>query len=434
MTFWQTDQMRDALATWHMGRVIYAYRTHPFHGRSLPQELMANWLGLTQAQLSRIEKGPAPEQLSKLIRWAEVLGIPEQVLWFRLPGDTDGSMAISASVGSSGEHSLQLARWLAADGSGAMPLIDNTDTLAHVSTALDNAHRYFDGGVVDFFRQQLARCKADDGQRGPAEALPLMLALLGAIRRHSRDVKPNVRRDLLAVGADGAEFAGWLYRDLSDPLTANFLYDRAMEWAQAASSLPLQGYVLLKKSQMAYDAKDAGTVLALAQAAKEGPWQLPARIQSEVVQQEALGLAMIGEPAATVEQHLGESQYLLTQADRDGDGLFGTYFNENTLMVRSAACYTEAGKPQKATQLFGAVLAGGSLSRRDAGFFSARQAKAFALSGEPDEAATIATKAVGVARETRSERTMNVILEVVRALDPWRNRASVRTLQEVLAP
>lgn len=83
--FWLADQMRDALATWHMGRVIFAYRTHPFHGRALPQELVANWLGLTQAQLSRIEKGPAPEQLSKLIRWAEVLRVPAEQLWFKLP-------------------------------------------------------------------------------------------------------------------------------------------------------------------------------------------------------------------------------------------------------------------------------------------------------------------------------------------------------------
>lgn len=83
--FWQTDQMRDALATWHMGRVIYAYRTHPFHHRPLPQELVATWLGLTQAQLSRIEKGPAPEQLSKLIRWAKVLEVPPELLWFKLP-------------------------------------------------------------------------------------------------------------------------------------------------------------------------------------------------------------------------------------------------------------------------------------------------------------------------------------------------------------
>ncbi|MEU2177571.1 helix-turn-helix domain-containing protein [Nocardia sp. NPDC019219] len=84
--FWQTDQMRDALATWHMGRVVAAYRTHPYHGRTLPQELVAGWLGLTQAQLSRLEKGRAPEYLSKLIRWAQVLGIPGDLLWFKLPG------------------------------------------------------------------------------------------------------------------------------------------------------------------------------------------------------------------------------------------------------------------------------------------------------------------------------------------------------------
>ncbi|WP_280443386.1 helix-turn-helix domain-containing protein [Nocardia brasiliensis] len=85
MAFWKTDQMQDALATWHLGRVIYAYRTHPFHGRALPQETVAAWLGLTQAQLSRIEKGPAPEQLSKLVRWAEALQIPDDQLWFKLP-------------------------------------------------------------------------------------------------------------------------------------------------------------------------------------------------------------------------------------------------------------------------------------------------------------------------------------------------------------
>ena len=63
--FWHTDQMRDALDTWHMGKVLYAYRTHPHHGRPLPQELVAGWFYMTQAQLSRIEKGQAPQDCSK---------------------------------------------------------------------------------------------------------------------------------------------------------------------------------------------------------------------------------------------------------------------------------------------------------------------------------------------------------------------------------
>lgn len=84
--FWRTDQMRDALATWHMGRVIFAYRNHPYHRHPLPQERVAEWLGVTQPQLSRLEKGPAPENLSKLRRWAERLGILPELLWFKLPG------------------------------------------------------------------------------------------------------------------------------------------------------------------------------------------------------------------------------------------------------------------------------------------------------------------------------------------------------------
>jgi len=83
--FWVTDQMRDGLATWHMGRVIFAYRMHPHHGRPLSQEQVGNWLGLTQAQLSRIENGRAPEELTKLIRYAQILGIPGDLLWFALP-------------------------------------------------------------------------------------------------------------------------------------------------------------------------------------------------------------------------------------------------------------------------------------------------------------------------------------------------------------
>jgi transcriptional regulator with XRE-family HTH domain len=79
--------MRAALASWHMGRVIHAYRTHRHHRRTLSQELVAGWLGLTQAKLSHLENGRAPEQLSKLIHYSRVLAIPVDLLWFDRPGE-----------------------------------------------------------------------------------------------------------------------------------------------------------------------------------------------------------------------------------------------------------------------------------------------------------------------------------------------------------
>jgi hypothetical protein len=86
--FWNADLMRDTLDTWHIGKVIRAYRRHPFFGNRPPtQELVAGWLGLTQAQLSRIESGSAVTDLAKLTTWTRILRIPSHLLWFKLPGD-----------------------------------------------------------------------------------------------------------------------------------------------------------------------------------------------------------------------------------------------------------------------------------------------------------------------------------------------------------
>jgi transcriptional regulator with XRE-family HTH domain len=470
--------MRDALATWHMGRVILAYRTHPHHGRVLPQGLVGNWLGLTQAQLSRMENGRAPDELSKLVRYAQILSVPPGLLWFSLPDqpqasvlpsqepaktlalpvvvdgralllpiDSDSARAQDLSglldnLGVIGHHAVledgvtipmsrraPLRRGIAGNG---LPAVD-LDQLQHVAAALDDAHRYLDGSVVDYLAQQLDRCKADDGNLGPAKALPMVLGVLGAVQQHARDVKPRVRRALLEVGADGAEFAGWLYRDLHDPTSAGYWHDRAIEWAQEAGDLAMQGYVLLKKSQMAYERRDALRVLTLAQAAQNGPWQLPPRVRAEVTQQEARGLAMLGEPIGVIEHKLDEARSLLTTAgDATDESRLGAYYNEGTSLLRTASCYIEAGHPGRAAGLFGDVLTSGVLSLRDEGYFRARRAVAFALSGEPDDAAREGLASLSVATVTNSQRTTRELARAVKLLTPWSSRPGPRELREAM--
>jgi transcriptional regulator with XRE-family HTH domain len=95
--FWDAPEMRNALATWHMGRVIFAYRHHPWHQRTLGQSAVGRWFGLTQTQLSRIENGRAPEEMSKLIRWAKLLGMPSELLWFKVPSGADTAMSTTAA-------------------------------------------------------------------------------------------------------------------------------------------------------------------------------------------------------------------------------------------------------------------------------------------------------------------------------------------------
>ncbi|MGC5020365.1 XRE family transcriptional regulator [Micromonospora sp. DT47] len=85
-SFWEHAPVRQALAERHLGRVIRAYRCHPYHGRyPLPQTVVAGWLGVTQAQLSRVENGPPLVHLDRMTHWAQLLRIPANRLWFALP-------------------------------------------------------------------------------------------------------------------------------------------------------------------------------------------------------------------------------------------------------------------------------------------------------------------------------------------------------------
>jgi hypothetical protein len=73
-----------------MGEVCRAYRHHPFHvplhgTAGIPQATVGHWLGITQAQVSRIENGPPIRNLDTLTWWAATLRIPDSHLWFDMP-------------------------------------------------------------------------------------------------------------------------------------------------------------------------------------------------------------------------------------------------------------------------------------------------------------------------------------------------------------
>jgi hypothetical protein len=423
---------------------------------------------MTSTRVSDIIRGVRGIRGREVIeRVADGFGIPGELLgvaprpWEASPEEADGAASVCGSVPittGSGERDRShrgairdVAAWCVPQAvehevmsplnrrallkggiAAVVPAVGESDEIRHVPAALEDARRNLDGPVADFFRERLEAAKQDDGALGARRTLPLVLGLLGAIGQSARDVKPAARRDLLSVGADGAEFVGWLFRDIEQPAAAVFWYDRAMEWAQEADDPAMQGYLLLKKSQMAYDAGDAGRIVTLAQAGRHERWQLPVRVQAEVAQQEALGCAMTGEPFSLVEQKLATARELLGRAADDEPSDLGAYFNEHTLLLRNAVTYTEAGKPSLAADLFGRIIAEGTLSHRDVGFFNARRSAALALSGEPDEAARIGSASAEIATAMHSERTLRVLGEVSQTLNRWRGRPLVREFREKL--
>jgi transcriptional regulator with XRE-family HTH domain/tetratricopeptide (TPR) repeat protein len=315
----------------------------------------------------------------------------------------------------------------------ALPQIQ-VSVLRQMSQTVDLARAHDEGEVAAFFAGRLDECQVQDGAQGPVRALPSAVSVVAALDVVARQAGGSVRSRLLGLAARGAEFVGWLYRDAGDVDQATYWYDRAIEWAQEAHHPAMQGYVLLRKSQMAYDRRSAGRVLTLAQAAEYGPWQLPDRIRAEVAQMHALGLAMAGATPDVVERKLSEAWESLALAVPDDEGslLLGAMFDASTLRMRSASCYVEAGQASLAAELLSEVIAARTLSRRDLGWFSARRATALALAGEPDEAAAIALTSLDIAADVNSRRTKGLLAEILDHLDPWRDRPSVSALRESL--
>lgn len=69
-----------------MAGLLRAYRV--LQTPPLQQAQLAGWLGITQGQLSRIERAITPaHDLAKLDRWSRLLHIPEHLLWFELSSD-----------------------------------------------------------------------------------------------------------------------------------------------------------------------------------------------------------------------------------------------------------------------------------------------------------------------------------------------------------
>jgi transcriptional regulator with XRE-family HTH domain len=250
----------------------------------LPQEKFAFQLGAAPKTVRNWERGQHPPSLAlqRALDQAWESASPGQKKRFfaslspsgkteawPAPDTGDGEEAASTSIRDSPVGPV--GRSVSRPGAPAVTI----DDLKRIAAAQQDAHRYMDMEVVAYFRRRIAACAASDGASGPKEALPVVLGIVGAVESDSRHVKPSVRSQLLAVGAQGAEFAAWLYRDLGMREMADHWRDRAIDWAHEAGDLPMQGYVLLKKAQAAWDERDALRMLALARAVREDPGGYP---------------------------------------------------------------------------------------------------------------------------------------------------------------
>jgi len=91
--FYDTGEFRAAFDSRRIGKVFKAYRNHPrwLHllGKALNQETFGRWVGLSQGQVSKLESGKLEENDFQVLGYyAVTLHIPQDMLWFDLPGQS----------------------------------------------------------------------------------------------------------------------------------------------------------------------------------------------------------------------------------------------------------------------------------------------------------------------------------------------------------
>ncbi|MGW3038915.1 hypothetical protein ACWC9T_02480 [Kitasatospora sp. NPDC001159] len=263
---------------------------------------------------------------------------------------------------------------------------------------------------------------------GSRHALDSVTRHLQLLDRLQQNAGGRTRDQLLTIGARTAEFLGWPNQDLGDFDRALYWSDRAMEWAQESGDDVMAAYVLFRKSNQATAQRSAQKAVSLARAAQRSAGATQ-RIRALAAQQEAQGHALMGNPRFA-QSKFDEAHELAAEPDdsHDDDALDLAYCTPTYIEMQRANCLIELGDPHTAVDMFEAELRVlPPLYRNDQGVYLSRLARAYAVSGEPEQAAAAADRALSIAIDTESARAMSELSAAGKALQRWNAVPEVAT-------
>jgi transcriptional regulator with XRE-family HTH domain len=447
--FWDSHAMREALASRHMGRVIRAYRHHPFHGRHPPaQDVVGAWIGVTQGQLSRIENGSTIVHLDRLMHWARVLGIPSSCLWFTLPEDDQattptGGQLGSAAAGRSAPITLNEIDvslwWPCADTVEIVSQFTRRDLtldrrevtclLAGVvfgSALLEPLERWLsDGpekpcagrpGSVGYQEveqiEKAARVFRDwDDQFGGGLRRKAVVGQLNEVTNLLGDTHPvGIQRRLFGVMAQLAETAGMMSWDSGHQALAQRYYVLAIRASRAADDRGFGANVMAAMARQLLYLGHAGDALELVRLAQDhSAGYAPASARSMLYTREAWAYARLGRVSA-FRRATGRVEDALMQAKPAEDPYWITYFDVAELEGTTGGRLLELAHHDKrlAEEAAGRISQAVALRRdgrlRSSALDQIGLAEARLIQGEMEEASRLGHQASALVERTPSDR------------------------------
>jgi hypothetical protein len=406
--FWEAEPLRAAFDAWHMGQVVRAYRHHPLHGhRPLSQELVANWLGLTQTQLSRLESGPPITDLDRLISWARILGIPSHLLWFKLPEDRRSAAETRRPPDPPAAPSLP--SWV------PMSLPPLTGAVPGV------------GGDYDMATMQSFR--AADRQVGGGHLYATVLSYLqtSLAPRLFGGQDASEGNSVFTVAGGFTEMAGWMAHDAGHDVRAKQHFRRSLDLSQMGGDRQLRAHVYASLSHLYLHLDEPRQAIKFAQQGHTALAKRPPApsLSARLLAMEARGLAALDEATACARQLL-KAERTLQQSEADEPSPWVGPFDAGSLASEAARCLHQLGQLDEAERHARRViqLRAGSHIRSRA-FGQLLLVSILIARGELEEACTLAFDVLHATQALSSHVVTRQLQELHTLLEPYRGNQDV---------
>ncbi|WP_167667559.1 hypothetical protein [Micromonospora narathiwatensis] len=409
-SFWEHEPVRQALAERHLGRVIRAYRYHPYHGRNpLPQTVVAGWLGITQAQLSRVENGPPLVHLDRLSHWAAMLGIPAFRLWFALPRQSsvvaEPSTIVQEEGGSTNRRQFHAVAALAGiQASGCLNLLAPQ---ADPPRSVGMEQVQYAASLVDGFRKADAAVGADR-LCDIAMQVHERLSTWAAKAAYSRSVGDALQSAL----ADLAIQAAWLTIDADRRTEARPYLNEAIARARIADDSRVEVRALACMSLLLREDRP-GEAVHCADAALRASagWATP-RLSTLLHLRAAYAHATLRD-AFSFEREMTSARRAFEGGSHEDDLPFISFVTAQEVTGIQGLSYLALDRANRAAGCFRSVTADPSPThRRNQVYYTVQLARAASRQGDASDAARAGMSVLPEVGRVRSGRVFRLLADV----------------------
>ncbi|GAB3160929.1 hypothetical protein GCM10027290_67470 [Micromonospora sonneratiae] len=207
-----------------------------------------------------------------------------------------------------------------------------------INTALQGG--IVDTDLLDCFEQRLPALRGMDASLGGGSVRALVDAELRLVTDllHQGSYSETAGNRLLTIAAELGRIAGWASFDAGFHAAAERYWVAALHAAHSASDHAAGANILKCMSLQRVDTERPTEALRLAETARAGAENAPARVRAMIITRLARTHAVLGESVAC-ERQLAEADREMSRADEEPSPAWANYFDHAEYCAQVAACY-----------------------------------------------------------------------------------------------